>query len=239
MLSKIHPHWLPLVNQALKAMSKDYLIKLEETSDWLPGPENIFNAFLLPKEKTRYILFGESPYPRVSSANGYAFWDNAVTTIWSEKGFSKAVNRATSLRNLIKMLLYANGSLKEDFSQQAIAQLNKTQWISTLDQLFQKLLNAGFLLLNASLVLSNRPVQKDVTAWRPFMASLLSQLAEENQNQATPITVVLLGAKAQPIASLCPPPLTCFSAEHPYQISFITNKKVVDFFRPFDLLSLS
>ncbi len=231
-LSKIHPQWRSIVEIALQTMSPEYLAGLENTT-WLPGADNIFNAFSLPKDKTRYILFGESPYPRAVSANGYAFWDAAVSNIWDEKkGLSKAVNRATSLRNWIKMLLYANGSLTTDFSQPAIAALDKSQWISTLDELFQNLLNQGFLLLNASLVLSERPVQKDVSAWRPFMASILSQLAEEKKE----VTIILLGGKAQPLAKLCPSPLTSFSAEHPYQLTFITNPSVVEFFKPFDLL---
>lgn len=232
LLSKIHPQWRAIVETALKAVSPHYLFELENT-EWLPGKEKIFNAFSLPKNEVHYILFGESPYPRAASAIGYAFWDGAVSNIWDEKkGLSTAVNRATSLRNLIKMLLYANGSLTTDFSQSAIAKLDKSAWISTLDELFQNLLKHGFLLLNASLVLSNKPVQKDVSAWRPFMTSILEQLAAEKKD----ITVILLGAKAQPLANLCPPPLKFFSAEHPYQISFITNPDVVDFFSQFNLL---
>jgi len=232
-LSSIHPQWLPLVEKALKQMSSSYLEQLKDTH-WLPGEEKIFNAFSLPKDNLRYILFGESPYPRAASANGYAFWDAAVGNLWSPQGFSKAVNRATSLRNFIKMLLYAKGLLTTDFSQSAIASLDKTGLIATLDELFQKLLKKGFLLLNASLVLSHRPVQKDVMAWRPFMASILEQLAQE-QNRA--LTVLLLGGKAKTIEPLCPPPLKCLIAEHPYQISFITNETIVRFFQPFDLLS--
>lgn len=232
-LSSIHPQWQPIVEKALKTMSPDYLAQLENPQEiWLPGSEKLFNAFSLSKNETRYILFGESPYPRKESANGYAFWDGAVSEIWDAKGLSKSVNRATSLRNWIKMLLLANGSLTNDFSQPAIAKLDKTHWVQTLDQLFQNLLHHGFLLLNASPVLSHRPVQKDVTAWRPFMASILEQLAEEKST----IRVILLGLKAQPIAKLCPAPLTYFSAEHPYQLSFITNPNVVEFFKPFDLL---
>ncbi len=234
-LSNIHADWRPILEKALKTLSPTYISELESSSAWLPGKEKIFNAFRLPKEKTRYILLGESPYPRAESANGYAFWDNAVSNIWDgHRGLSKAVNRATSLRNWIKMLLHANGALIGDFSQQAIAELDKSSWIQTLDDLFQNLLDEGFLLLNASLVLSERSVQKDVSAWRPFMASLLSQLADERRE----ITVILLGLKAQPIAPLCHAPLECFSAEHPYQLSFITNPNVVDFFKPFDLLRL-
>lgn len=229
----IHPQWRPIIQTALSAMSPAYLEKLHTDNTWLPGQQHIFNAFTLPKEKTRYMLLGESPYPRAESANGYAFWDNAVNEIWSTQGLSKAVNRATSLKNWIKMLLHAQGALTNDFSQAAIAQLDKTHRIKTLNQLFQNLLDHGFLLLNASLVLSDLSVQQDVLAWRPFMQSLLAQIAH------LPITVILLGKKAQPMAALCPPSLTCLSAEHPYQLSFITNQKIIDFFKPFDLLSLS
>ena len=97
-----------------------------------------------PLSSVRTILFGESPYPREGSANGYAFWDAAVENLWSDSGLSKAVNRATSLRNFIKMLLLARGDLNHDFSQPAIAQLDKSTFHRTADEFFTGLLNKGF-----------------------------------------------------------------------------------------------
>ncbi len=179
-------------------------------------------------------MLGESPYPRRQSANGYAFWDNAVTDIWSESGFTKAVNRATSLRNFIKMLLVARGDLTaERLTQINIVQLNKERLISQLAELFNHLLDQGFLLLNASLVLSSRPVQQEAKFWLPFMQTLLQELSLTRQS----IQLVLLGNVAKTIGKL--PEAYKFSrfvAEHPYNISFIHNPSVLDFFRPFDFL---
>lgn len=228
----IHPEWRPLINSALKSVSGHYLQDLSTSAQWLPGMSKLFNAFSLPLSKTRYILLGESPYPRQQSANGYAFWDGAVDTLWSDSGLSKAVNRATSLRNFIKMLLVAGNHLNSDTSQKAISRLSKQAWISTIEQLFTNLLSKGFLLLNASLVLSERPVNQDAKAWRPFLAELLTQLAEARPD----ITVLLFGRIAEKIAPICPPQLALLCAEHPYNISFIHNLSVVKFFAPLDLL---
>ena len=106
-LKHIHPQWHQILNKALQQVEPDYLRQLQSSLNWLPGIENLFAAFSQPLSSTRYILLGESPYPRKQSANGYAFWDGAVGSLWSPTGLSKEVNRATSLRNLIKMLLYS------------------------------------------------------------------------------------------------------------------------------------
>ena len=212
-------------------MDPNYLEHLKNNNEWLPGLNNVFAAFSMPLSSTQYILFGESPYPRPQSANGYAFWDNAVQSLWSPTGLSKAVNRATSLRNLIKMLLFARGDLTYDFSQTAIASLNSSHYIQTAEQLFKSFMNKGFLLLNASLVYSDNQVPYHATQWRPFMHALLTQLAQYHPS----LRLVLLGRIAEQI------PSTRLSAgllaEHPYNISFITNPKVVTFFKPMDLLA--
>lgn len=193
-LSNTHPSWQPWLQQALATMDPMYLQSLTDTS-WLPGPSAIFNAFSLPVAKTRYVLLGESPYPRAVSANGYAFWDGAVSDLWSTTGFSKAVNRATSLRNWLKMLLLIESKLNEyNLTQEAIAAIPKTNLIQTLPAFFERLLQRGFLLLNASLVLSDKPVKQDAKAWRPFILHVLKQLAKTQ-----PVTLILWGNIAHQI----------------------------------------
>lgn len=231
----VHPSWAPVINTALAAMDQDYLATLQTTTDWLPGAEKIFNAFSLPLDDMRYILFGESPYPRPASANGFAFWDNAVHDLWSNSGLATAVNRATSLRNMIKMLLVAAGGLTSDTSQAAIAQLDKTHYVRTIDELFANFIAHGFLLLNASLVFSTRSVRKDAKAWLPFMTCLLNLLAKEKPG----VTLVLFGQVAKTIDTIAPVTLTRIHAEHPYNISFIHNPIVLSFFKPLDLLCLN
>lgn len=227
-----HPEWHELLTRALGAMDSDYLDKLQKSDNWLPGANFIFAAFSLPLSATNYILLGESPYPRVQSANGYAFWDEAVHTLWSDKGLSKQVNRATSLRNILKMLLLARGDLVSDFSQNAIARLDKSRYVQTGAQLFGSFVDKGFLLLNACLVYCEGKVPYDARQWRPFIHSLFKQVAE----QKPCLKLVLLGRIAEKVPQTNLSPVLL--AEHPYNISFITNPAVVEFFKPLDLLSL-
>ncbi|STX50775.1 uracil-DNA glycosylase [Legionella busanensis] len=231
LIANTHPEWHKILKKALACMDQTYLEQIQVQTDWLPGLDKLFAAFKWPLSNIRYILLGESPYPRAQSANGYAFWDNAVQSLWSAKGLSREVNRATSLRNFIKMLLLARGDLKEDdLSQSAIARLNKSFYCQTAEQLFLNMLNKGFLLLNATLVLS-QPVRLHAKQWRPFMASILEQLAAYNPS----IQLILFGYFAAQV-----PETALFkglTSEHPYNISFITNPDVVDFFQPLDLLS--
>jgi len=230
----VDPSWRPVIEDALSKMDPDYLNQLYQTEHWLPGSNNIFNAFSLPVLQVKYILFGESPYPRAKSANGFAFWDAAVHELWSEKGLSKTVNRATSLRNIIKMLLIAEGLLDiHHTTQEHIAQLNKKHLISTNQELFRHLLDHGFLLLNATLVLQPKQVRKDAYAWHPFIKTILNFLHHERKD----IQLILLGNIANIIDKLLNHHgIRAFYAEHPYNISFITNPKVIEFFKPFHLL---
>ena len=233
-LVDVDTSWQPLVKRALASMNQEYLATLAEDVHWLPGKQNIFNAFKLPLKKTRYILFGESPYPRTSSANGYAFWDAAVGAIWSDSGMTKPVNRATSLRNFLKMLMVSNQALSiKDTSQSAIAAINKTAWVQNLDDLFSNLLDEGFLLLNATLALSNKPVRHESRIWEPFIETLLLELSA----QKTSIQLILLGKIAEKIKSMhVAAPFHCLIAEHPYNVSFIDNAVIQGVFKPFNLL---
>lgn len=228
---RCHPEWKALLEIAVDKMDKRYIQQLVEDTNWLPGLNNLFAAFSLPLSKTDYVLLGESPYPRVQSANGYAFWDNAVGSLWSPQGFSKPVNRATSLRNWLKMLLVARGSLNSDTSQQAIAQIDKTNLVHTAEDFFVGMMNKGILLLNACLVYSEGKVPYHARHWKPFMQSLLEQLAVIKPE----IQLILLGkiAETVPRDKLS----VGLAAEHPYNISFIRNQTVIDFFQPLDLLS--
>jgi uracil-DNA glycosylase len=223
-LKAIDPSWKNLFSQALETVNPDYLDSLMTETNWLPGKENIFKAFSVPLPNVKRVLLGESPYPRVQSANGYAFWDNVVGEIWADPDglkLSKSVNKATSLRNFFKMLIKANNGKPDNC-------------IQTLSELFQNLLNHGFLLLNASLVLHpDRKVKEDAKHWRPFIQTVLNNLYEANSN----IELVLFGKIAQEILPLINYPFKIIQAEHPYNLSFIDNQVVQDYFRPLKLLT--
>lgn len=212
-------------------MDQNYLRHLAHSS-WLPGPGLLLSAFSLPLDQTRFVLYGESPYPRAQSANGYAFWDAAVTSLWSERGLSTEVNRATSLRNFIKMLLMADGALEPtDCSGSAIAQLNKHAYHPSLAALFEHMIDKGFLLLNASLVLSERPKVLEARYWHVFHQTLLHAL------QPLAPQLLLFGKIADALQKIAPLKVfTHLVAEHPYNLSFIHNNQVLDFFEPLQLL---
>ncbi|MDF1757947.1 MAG: uracil-DNA glycosylase [Legionellaceae bacterium] len=225
--------WHIILEKALKCMDKDYIKELDANTDWLPKTSLILKAFSQPLSSTKYILLGESPYPRAQSANGYAFWDNSIDSIWSDTGLSKSVNRATSLRNIIKMLLLARGDLTDDLSQPAIASLDKKLYIQTVSEFFNVMLDHGFLLLNASMIYSEGRVLYHAKKWRPFIDSVFSQIFAYNPD----IKVILLGRVSKNFSSIE------FSdklhAEHPYNLSFITNPEIINFFKPFDLMGVN
>jgi len=233
-LSTIDRSWEECLQKGLSQLDPLYLKSLSHSNEWLPGPQKIFNAFSLPLNKVKYVLFGESPYPRAASANGYAFWDANVKELWSSTGMSKPVNRATSLRNILKMLLIAEGLLDPtDTGQEAIAKIDKTSLIQTNDAFFTHLLQQGFLLLNTTPVLQSGPPQKDARAWSPFMSQLLTCLLEYRPKTK----LILLGRIASAIEALLPSSHTeKMYAEHPYNLSFVTNPHVLNFFRPLHLL---
>ncbi len=231
-LSKISQEWLPIINSSLVDVDKKYLQDLGENRDYLPEYDLIFSAFQQSLANVKYVLLGESPYPRAESANGYAFWDNAIDSIWSLTGFSKQLNRATSLRNFVKMLLFARGDLTCDFSQLAIAKLDKTKYLQTISQLFNCLLQHGFLLLNSSLIYSPGRVTYHAKQWRPFIDNVLQKIIQYNPD----VNIILLGKISQKFENIGTSNLLI--AEHPYNVSFITNPIVTDFFKLFDLLGV-
>lgn len=233
--SVIDPSWRECIEQGLAAMDARYLEALAQSSDWLPGPKKIFRAFSLPLDHVNYVLCGESPYPRAASANGYAFWDASIDTLWSETGLSKTLNRTTSLRNIMKMLLIAEGLLdKHNPKQEEIAKINKSPLVRTINALFNQFLHHGFLLLNATPVLWKDAPQKDARAWYPFTNQILDCLLKKRKR----VKFILLGRIAKTLDQFIKhhPRLRPLYAEHPYNHSFITNTQILAFFTPLHLL---
>jgi len=238
--SAVHDQWRDILIDALEAVDADYLSQLLHSKDWLPGIDNLFSAFRRDRLGVRYVLVGESPYPRRQSANGIAFYDAAVNELWSKSGLSKSVNRATSLRNLIKTALLAEGYIEIDsqgkISQASIARVDKSGMVKTLPEVFHALENNGFLMLNATPVLHpERKPSLEAKYWHGFLVRLLERLAD-SLNQT--LTLVLWGKIAELIEPLEVADryhkLVC---EHPYNLSFIQNPAMQDLFREIRVLT--
>jgi len=231
--SAVHDDWQPILHEALFTLDHGYLESLLRDEGWLPGVDRLLAAFQRDRAGVSYLLIGESPYPRRESANGIAFYDAAVGSLWSEQGLSKAVNRATSLRNIVKTALLAEGHLRKDsagkITQDAIARLDKSGLVLTLAELFDNLQQAGFLMLNATPVLHpQRKPALEARYWLEFLERLLHLVA---QNSSQRITLLLWGKIAKLVeampASQAYDRLVC---EHPYNISFIDNPDMLQLF---------
>lgn len=232
-----HPHLLAGLEAMMEA-TPDYLPALAQ-DDYLPTGGRLFAAFAQPLAAVRYVLVGEGPYPRAESATGVCFMDGAVGALWSDTGLSKPVNRATSLRNFMKMLLVAAGRLKADDTGGAalapvVRALREEGAIGTLAELQDNLLGQGFLLLNASLVFRKHvaPVQ-DARAWVPLLRTVFAALAASDPLS----TLVLWGKIAEQLKKV--PETEGFPqihAEHPYNLSFIRHAGMQALFGPMHLL---
>jgi len=226
--------WKSILEEAYSRLEGDYRRFLEKDSGYIPNKKNCFNAFkTLPKERVRYILFGQDPYPRAESASGYAFIDARVKEIFSEKGLSKEVNRATSLRNFIKMALVARGDLTlENLSQDAIASIDKTALIASIEALRINFEKNGVLLLNTALIFTDKKSSaKHVKAWQPFIESLLFLLETQHPK------LILFGNHAKDMKkNLRLDSFETVELEHPYNHTFIGNPKALDLFGPMKLL---
>lgn len=247
-LTLAHASWRPVLRAGLAAVAKanpSYLPELAADS-FLPTDGRLFAAFSQPLENIRYVLVGEGPYPRAESATGYCFMDGAVNALWSEKGLSRQVNRATSLRNFMKMLLVADGHLKKGHTSGAAmepiaAQANApdSPWIQTRTELQDKLLGQGFLLLNAALVFRPHvPPLKEARAWQPLLQAVLAALADPAQRHQAGLPVLVLWGKAAELLSALPASALFprVVSEHPYNLSFIDHSGMQELFGPMQLL---
>ncbi len=249
-LQRAHPSWQAALHAGLQAMAAAnpaYLPQLAQSA-YLPTENRLFAAFTQPLDQVRYVLVGEGPYPRAQSATGVCFMDGAVDQLWSDQadgGLSKPVNRATSLRNFIKMLAVAAGELDASATGSSamalLAQRAKAapeRYIQTLPELQHNLTRHGFLLLNATLVFRPEVAPlKDGRAWQPFLQRILQELANAPQHGQPLPTLVLWGKIAQQLEAL--PVLASLPkavSEHPYNLSFIANTGMQQLFGPMNWL---
>lgn len=230
----VYSGWEEILDESYRKLDPQYQAFLENNLAYFPSKEIYFNAFkTLPKTQVKYILFGQDPYPRKESAIGYAFIDAKADCIFSEKGLSKEVNRATSLRNFIKMALVARGDLKaEESSQEAISKIDKNNLISSMEQLRINFEKNGVLLLNTALIFTDKKSSSGhIKAWSPFMEHLLHSL-ERNAPK-----LILFGIHAKELKKrFSLQPFETIELEHPYNHSFISNPRALNLFGNMKLL---
>jgi uracil-DNA glycosylase len=236
-LIEVHPSWQKIIQKCYDKLDIKYREFLEKDVGYFPNFDNFLNAFkTLPLEKTRYILFGQDPYPRKKSAIGYAFIDGLVEEIFCENGLSKRVNRATSLRNFTKMLLVASGDLdKDETTKEKIADLDKSDFIDNIMQLKSNFEKNGVLLLNTSLIFTDKKnTNLHVKEFKPFINELLKSISGFD------IELILFGNAAKDMEKRfsCISGFKVFKTMHPYNVGFIKDSPTIEFFRPMNLLKI-
>ncbi len=232
-INRVDLAWEPILLPALEALDASYRDFVMAGEGYIPAPERLLAAFsTLKPEQVRYILFGQDPYPRPRSAIGYAFIDGRVERIFSPTGLDSRINRATSLRNFVKMALVADGRLdSKDTSQSAIAALDKYDLIDSMDALRKNFERSGVLLLNTALLFTSKEdSKKHIKAWQGFVEMLLQGMV------AWDPTLILFGAHAKAIEKLSVSSgMKKIALEHPYNTTFVTNPDAHTLFGPMAL----
>lgn len=233
---KIDSSWRPYIEEAFDALSPEYKTFLKEDKNYFPV--NWLAPFTtLPLDQTKAILFGQDPYPRVQSATGYAFIDGAVDEIFSCSGFSKKVNRATSLRNFFKMQLANEGFLSDnDVSQEAISSIDKTGLITTIEDLRINFEREGILLLNSALVFTSKEKSRyHAKEFAPFMKKLLASCSNRS------LELILFGKMANNISKMLPQKHSykLIHTPHPYNVDFIHDRDARTYFKGKRLMFLT
>ena len=161
---------------------------VEQYEPILPEKDKIFAVFdyMNPRDVT-CVLFGEDPYPRITSACGVAFWDKEINS-WTDK------TNGNSLKNILKALLVAQGKAKYSSKIDEVRQIALELHYKSPPQLFEHWLKQGILLINTSLTFTNSKDKKQhFEFWKTFHLKLIEAL---NKREQSPF-YILWGSKAQ------------------------------------------
>jgi len=153
----------------------------------IPQRNSIFKVFeYMQPQDVRCVLFGEDPYPRISSACGVAFWDLEINS-WDDK------TNGNSLKNILKALLVSKGKANYSTPITHCREIAKKEKFYTPPDLFTHWLNQGILLVNTSLTFSgNKDKKKHMDFWLEFHKALIRAL---NIREQSPF-YILWGNKA-------------------------------------------
>jgi uracil-DNA glycosylase len=139
----------------------------------IPHKNMIFNIFeRLNLQDINLVIYGEDPYPRLSSANGIAFWDNEISD-WQK------LTRGNSLKHILKALLIHKKIASHSDSISKCRDLCKEYHFINPDTLFNNWLRDGVFLINSALTFSEKTDKKQhFKFWHPFQNALIKILAQ-------------------------------------------------------------
>jgi uracil-DNA glycosylase len=241
-LAPVRPSWRQFIEQAWNCLDSSYVEKLAANTKWLPlDRAKLFAPFTqIDRNKTHWLLIGESPYPRQKSAVGVAFFDGDIGKLWDGKNwFSKPVAKATSLLNLLKAILLADGRLQIGATNKKdVLRACLTGYITDNNDLFSNFFAMGVLPFNSTPVLYPTDDRRfkhtsyHANAWCPFNDRLLQCLVADGGHIPT---ILGFGPFSDPIVREARRlNIKCITAEHPRMQRFISNVCVQRWLRELD-----
>ena len=134
-----------------------------------PAQNNVFKAFeVCPYDKLKIVLLGQDPYPQKEVATGILFGNKEGT-------------RDEDLSPSLQIVKEA--AINFEIPHNCII----------FDPTLESWAKQGILMINSALTVEMNKVGSHVMLWRPFIASLLKKLSENE----TGIFYVLFGKQAQ------------------------------------------
>jgi len=139
----------------------------------IPEPELIFHVFRrIQPQQVRCVLYGEDPYPRITSACGIAFWDREIEN-WDQK------TQGNSLKNMMKALLVFQGWADYNTTAQECRKIARDKNIKSPPALFEHWLHQGVFLINTALSFSGKANKADhFRFWKPFHEVIIRKLGQ-------------------------------------------------------------
>ena len=134
-----------------------------------PSIPDVFRSFTLcPYEDLKVVMIGQDPYPQKDIATGVLFGNRSEV---SEDNLSPSLK------------IVKEASINFEVPHNSII----------FDQTLESWANQGILMINSALTVEMNKIGSHVMLWRPFIASLLKKLSENE----TGIIYVLFGKQAQ------------------------------------------
>lgn len=134
-----------------------------------PAQSNVFKAFeVCPYDKLKVVMLGQDPYPQEGVATGILFGNKEGT-------------RDEDLSPSLQIIKEA--AINFEIPHNCII----------FDPTLESWAKQGILMINSALTVEMNKIDSHVMLWRPFIASLLKKLSENE----TGIIYVLFGKQAQ------------------------------------------
>ena len=204
----------------------DRFLKTLEANDWQPGVDYCMKAFsgnVCPQ----VVWLGESPYEGEARATGLSFLDGTVGTIFRGNKLDVTVNKATSLRNMLKAWFRADGRLQEKQTNSEHVQAMCNDGLALqITEVFERGIEDGWLWLNAGLSVGGTLAKSaHLCGWWPLVCRAVASASEANAK------VVLLGDWAKTYRSDVVSENLLVETIHPRNEAFVEDATMRNFLR--------